>query len=83
MRSVDLVSTELVIFELLALLFPLILVAALFFVIRGAMSANGSQTIGESGSSVKETLDRRYASGEITQEEYLTIKDDISREDDA
>jgi uncharacterized membrane protein len=32
---------------------------------------------------VKETLDLRYASGDITQEEYLTIKDDISREDDA
>jgi hypothetical protein len=35
MRSFDLVSAELVAFELLALLFPLVLLAALYFVVRG------------------------------------------------
>ncbi len=72
MRSFDLGSAELVIFELLALLFPLLLVAVLFFVVRGAvrsgasraMSANGPQTIRVSA---REMLDRRYASGEITR----------------
>ncbi len=88
MRSFDLVSAELVIFELLALLFPLVLVIVLFFVVRGAVrsgvsraiSANGPQKI---GASAREVLDRRYASGEITQEEYLNVRDDITRNDDA
>ena len=70
MRSFDLVSTELVAFELLALLFPLVLLAAMG-------GARGT------GASTKETLDRRYASGEITREDYLNIRDDITRDGDA
>ncbi|CAN5660572.1 hypothetical protein BH24ACT22_BH24ACT22_19050 [soil metagenome] len=35
------------------------------------------------GHTAPEVLDRRYASGEITQEEYLTIRDDITRKQNA
>ena len=33
----------------------------------------------EDSRSATETLDRRYAQGEITREEYLTIRGDITR----
>ena len=33
----------------------------------------------EGSRSATDTLDRRYAQGEITREEYLTIRDDITR----
>ena len=87
MRSFDLVSSELVAIELLALLFPLVLLAALFFVVRAAVRSGVSRamTSGAQGSaaSAKETLDRRYASGEITWEEYLNVRDDMKRDGDA
>jgi uncharacterized membrane protein len=37
----------------------------------------------EGSRSVTETMDRRYAQGEITREEYLTIRDDITRNPNA
>jgi uncharacterized membrane protein len=91
MRSFDLVSAELVAFELLALLSPLVLLAALFFVVRAAVRSgvgqarSGPQGSGPQGSgpSAKEMLDRRYASGEITREDYLNIRDDMKRDGDA
>ncbi len=87
MRSFDLVSAELVAFKLLALLFPLVLLAALFFVVRTAVRSGMSRAMmsGAQGSaaSAKETLDRRYASGEITREEYLNVRDDMKRDGDA
>jgi putative membrane protein len=86
MRSFDLVSAELVAFELLALLFPLVLLAALYFVVRAAVRSGVSGAMGGArgtGASTKETLDRRYASGEITREDYLNIRDDITRDGDA
>jgi uncharacterized membrane protein len=86
MRSFDLVSAELVAFELLALLSPLVLLAALFFVVRAAVrSGVGQARSGPQGSgpSAKEMLGRRYASGEITREDYLNIRDDTKRDGDA
>ena len=42
--------------------------------------ANSSRdTTGQDGVSAEEILERRYANGEITREEYLTIQDDITR----
>jgi putative membrane protein len=86
MRSFDLVSAELVAFELLALRSPLVLLAALFFVMHAAVRGGVSRAMSGaqvSGASAKETLDRRYASGEITREDYLNIRDDITRDGDA
>jgi uncharacterized membrane protein len=90
MRSFDIVNTELVIMELLMLATPLVLLILLYFLVRKAVSggvrdAGGSGGLDgvESGLSAPEVLDRRYAGGEITREEYLTIRDDIMREQDA
>ena len=46
-------------------------------------SAEGDQHGSEDVTSAKEILDERYARGEITQEEYLTIRDDITRTQNA
>ena len=86
MRSFDLVSAELVAFELLALLLPLALLAALFFVVRVAVRSGVSRAMSfpqGTEASTKETPDRRYASGEIKREDYLNIRDDITRDGDA
>jgi uncharacterized membrane protein len=90
MRSFNVGNTELMVMELLSLALPLIFLVLLFFLVRRAVSGGvrdaagtGGLNGGEVGLSAPEALDRRYASGEITREEYLTIKNDISREDDA
>jgi len=87
MRSFDIVNTELVIMELLMLATPLIL---LYFLVRKAVSGgvrdaagSGGLKGGEVSLSASEVLDRRYASGEMEREEYLTISDDITREQNA
>jgi uncharacterized membrane protein len=71
MDSFDVVNTELVIVA--------VTLALLFFLVRRAVGGGGHAI----GPSAREALDRRYANGEMTREEYLTIKNDISREDDA
>jgi uncharacterized membrane protein len=90
MDSFDVVNTGLVIMELLILAIPLILLVLLFFLVRKVVSGGvrdvvgtGGLNGGEVGLSASEVLDRRCATREITREEYLTIKNDISREDDA
>jgi putative membrane protein len=90
MRSFNVGNTELMVMELLSLALPLIFLVLLFFLVRRAVSGGvrdaadtGGLNRGEVDLSAPEALDRRYARGEITREEYLTIKDDISREDDA
>jgi putative membrane protein len=79
MDSFDVVNTELVIVELLTLVVTLLVLTLLFFLVRRAMRGGGLGT----GPSAREALDRRYANGEMTREEYLTIRDDIMREQNA
>ena len=78
---------EIVISELLMLAIPVILLVALFYVVRQAVHSGvrraigGPQTFGET--SAEEVLRRRYTGGELKREEYLTIRDDIKRNPDA
>ncbi len=77
--------------ELLSLALPLIFLILLFFLVRkavssrvwDAMSSNGSPASRETEPSASEALDRHYASGELSREEYLTIRGDITRDEDA
>jgi len=88
MRSFNVSNTELMIMELLSLALPLIL---LFFLVRkavsrgiqDAMSSNGSPANQGTEPSASAALDRHYASGELAREEYLTIRGDITRDEDA
>ena len=50
--------------------------------IRDAMGVRNSTSRGD-GLSAAEILDRRYANGELTREEYLAIRSDITREQNA
>jgi len=68
-------ATELVLFELLTLAVPLLVLVLLFFLVRRAVR--------DGEPSASEALDRRYATGELTREAYLTIRDDIMREQNA
>ena len=67
MRSFAVGNTELVIMELLSLS------------VRDAAGSSG----GEAGLSAAEILDRLYASGELMREEYLKIRGDMTRGEDA
>ena len=63
-----------------------VLAFAGFFLVRQIMALIGNVARNRQGASktpARETLDRRYANGEITREEYLTIRDDITRNPDA
>ena len=66
----------------LAYAIPLLILA---FVVRWAVSSGIRDAIGvrdsmsrDDGLSAAEILDRHYAAGELTREEYLTIRDDIT-----
>jgi uncharacterized membrane protein len=86
MRSFDVANTELVVTELLMLAITLIFLVLLFFVVRRAVrgGVRSATSAGrETEPSAREALDRRYANGAMTREEYLTIKNNISREGDA
>ena len=80
-------TPELVILELLMLAAPLILLLEFFYVVRRAVEGGvrramgGPQVSGETPA--EEVLRRRYAGGELKREEYLTIRDDITRNPDA
>ncbi len=60
-------------------IFPLIfLVVVLVFVFRGAGCAvRGAPDMREHNESASEILDRRYASGEISRDDYQRMKQDI------
>jgi uncharacterized membrane protein len=91
MRSFNVGNTELMIMEPLSLALPLIFLIMLFFLVRkavssgvrDAMSSNVSPASRGTEPSASEALDRRYASGELTREKYLTIRGDITRDVDA
>ena len=69
----DVLSSSLIAWELLTFFVLMALVLLAFFVSRRRRNEK------EAG----EILDARYANGEITQEEYLTVRDDITRANDA
>ena len=60
-------------------IFPLIfLVILLLFLFRtGGSPMCGRRDIRNSGATVREILDRRYARGEISREEYQQMKKDL------
>jgi uncharacterized membrane protein len=62
-------------------IFPLIMIVICFiFMGGGRMCGHDSHDrAGSSSESVKEILDRRYASGEIDKSEYEEKKRDVSR----
>ena len=87
MRSFNVGNTELMIMELLSLALPLIF---LFLVRKAvssgvwdAMSSNGSPASRGTEPSASEALDPHYASGELAREEYLAIRGNITRDEDA
>ena len=69
----DALSTSLIFWEVLSFLIVLSLGWLIFTAMRKRVG----------GGEARGVLDRRYASGEITREEYLTIRDDIKRNPDA
>ena len=68
----DFLNTSIVFWEALSWLVVLAMAPLVFRALRR-----------QRGGSARDALDRRYASGEITREEYLTIRDDITRNPDA
>jgi uncharacterized membrane protein len=91
MLSFNVGNTELMIMELLSLALPLIFLILLFFLVRKAVSSgvrdatssNVSPASRGTEPSAGEALDRHYASGKLAREEYLTIRGDIARDEDA
>ena len=69
----DALSTSLIFWEVLSFLIVLSLGWLIFTAMRKRVGGGGARGV----------FDRRYASGEITREEYLTIRDDIKRNPDA
>lgn len=63
------------------LFFMLLVVIFIIFMIRGGMSGGpmcgGSHKSPRSGETPREALDRRYALGEITREQYQQIRNDL------
>ncbi len=70
---------------LLVSLFLLALLVVLIFVVarRLASGSRSSERKKDPEFSATEVLDRRYAKGELMREEYLTIRDDITRKSNA
>ena len=80
---------SLIFWEILSFVVILSLGFALFSLVRRAVS-NGirsemdDKSVGREGEPpAEEVLERRYAGGEISREEYLTIRDDITRKQNA
>lgn len=78
--------TQLIIVSFLYLL-PLV---ALVLIVRRSLRRSdraaeeaAAEEAGSRGSQARETLDRRYAEGEVSREEYLEIREDITKEENA
>ena len=70
------------------LFFAVIFVALRWAISGGIRDARVSETPdkrdrGSEATSAREVLDMRYAEGELSQEEYLTIRGDMTRDRDA
>ena len=64
-------------------IFLIILVVVIFLATRLLQGPGGTGTGGSGDSpTALEVLDQRYARGEINREEYLAIRDDITRAED-
>ena len=63
------------------LFFLVLMVVFMVFMMRGGMGGGpmcgGSQKTPGSGETSREVLDRRYARGEITREEYQQMRKDL------
>ncbi|MBU2855808.1 SHOCT domain-containing protein [Acidithiobacillus ferrooxidans] len=63
------------------LFFLVLMVVFMVFMMRGGMGGGpmcgGSQKTPGSGETPREVLDRRYARGEITREEYQQMRKDL------
>ena len=60
-------------------LIPLAMMILCFIMMHGRMAGSmGGHRSRQNGESAREILDRRYALGEISKEEYLEKKKDIS-----
>ncbi|WP_313952107.1 SHOCT domain-containing protein [Accumulibacter sp.] len=65
-------------FPLMWIFSQIFLVVMLVFLFRsGGLAMCGGRGIGDRDESAKEILDRRYARGEIVQEEYQRMKKDL------
>ena len=73
MRTFDILSTSLLFWEVLTFLVLLSVGWLIYSFLRRRNGRDGSGEI----------LDRRYANGEMTREEYLTTRDDITRNPNA
>lgn len=59
-------------------IFPVIFLVVLLFLFRsGGLPMCGRHGTRESGHTAREILDRRYARGEISREEYQQMKKDL------
>ena len=58
------------------LIFLVLMVVFMVFMMRGGMCGGSHKTSG-SAETPRETLDRRYARGEITREEYQQMRKDL------
>ena len=64
-------------------IFLIVLVVVIFLVTRLLQGPGGTGSGGPGDpSTALEVLDQRYARGEINREEYLAIRDDITRAED-
>ncbi|WP_291524520.1 SHOCT domain-containing protein [Acidithiobacillus sp.] len=62
------------------LFFLVLMVVFMVFMMRGGMGGamgGGSHETPDSGETPREALDRRYARGEITREEYQQMRKDL------
>ena len=64
------------------IVFLIILVVVIFLATRLLQGPGGTGEPGDPPTAL-EVLDQRYARGEINREEYLTIRDDIKRKQNA
>jgi uncharacterized membrane protein len=73
--------TQLIIVGFLYLL-PLV---ALILIVRRSLkrSDRAAEEAGGYDASARQTLDRRYAEGEISRDEYLRIRDDMTKDQNA
>lgn len=59
--------------------FLLVMLVMMFFMMSMGGHRHGDHGHGGHGGDARSVLDRRYAAGELTREEYQRIKDDLER----
>lgn len=61
------------------ILFWVVVVLGIVWLVQSLSRSSSAQRYGETRESALEILQRRYASGEISKEEYLEMKDELRR----